>query len=146
MKRIYVATSWRNYRQAEVVKMLRLHGHDVYDFRNPTPGKNGFSWKEIDPNYQEWSRIQYLKALEHPVAEDGFWKDMTALESADVVILLLPCGRSAHLELGWAVGAGKPTAIIEYGNHAARSPELMYKMVDRVCISDAELQLWIEGP
>ena len=27
----------------------------------------------------------------------------------DTFVLVLPCGRSAHLELGWAVGQGKRT-------------------------------------
>ena len=35
MSRIYVASSWRNKYQPEVVAALRKAGHGVYDFRNP---------------------------------------------------------------------------------------------------------------
>ena len=49
------------------------------------------------------------------------------MEWADAFVLLMPCGRSAHLEAGWAIGAGKPTAILL----SAGEPELMYKMADR---------------
>lgn len=35
MTRIYVASSWRNKYQPEVVAALRKAGHKVYDFRNP---------------------------------------------------------------------------------------------------------------
>lgn len=33
--RIYVASSWRNTHQPEVVAKLRELGHEVYDFREP---------------------------------------------------------------------------------------------------------------
>lgn len=40
--KIYVASSWRNNRQPDVVKFLRDLGHEVYDFKNPKPGDDGF--------------------------------------------------------------------------------------------------------
>ena len=54
---------------------------------------------------------------------------------ADAFVLVMPCGRSAHLELGWAAGAGKPTAILLSDGE----PELMYKMVDDICVSIDEV-------
>lgn len=36
--KIYVASSWRNQYQPEVVATLRAVGHEVYDFKNPRPG------------------------------------------------------------------------------------------------------------
>lgn len=56
---------------------------------------------------------------------------------ADVCVLVMPCGRSAHLEAGWFVGAGKPTLILlENGE-----PELMYRMVgtNNICVSLIDL-------
>ncbi len=38
MARIYVASSWRNDFQTEVVKRLRAEGHEVYDSKNPPKG------------------------------------------------------------------------------------------------------------
>ena len=35
MPKIYVASSWRNPYQPEVVAALKKAGHEVYDFRNP---------------------------------------------------------------------------------------------------------------
>lgn len=35
MAKIYVASSWRNPYQPEVVAALRKTGYEVYDFRNP---------------------------------------------------------------------------------------------------------------
>ena len=35
MAKIYVASSWRNVFQQDVVAILRDLGHEVYDFKNP---------------------------------------------------------------------------------------------------------------
>ncbi len=110
--RIYVASSWRNPHQQTVVAELRQAGHDIYDFRNPRPGDTGFAWSEIDPDWMKWSPETFRKCLNHPIAKAGFTSDMEALTACDACVLVLPCGRSAHLELGWAAGAGKRTAIL----------------------------------
>ena len=127
---IYVASSWRNERQQDVVAALRRAGYDVYDFKNPAPGDHGFAWSTIDPAWQSWSPVAFRDALKHPIAAAGFAKDMDALMSCDACVLVLPCGRSAHLELGWAAGAGKHTVVLL----APGEPELMLKMVDDICL------------
>lgn len=127
--RIYVASSWRNPKQPEVIERLRSIGHEVYDFRNPSPGNTGFSWSEIDPNWQDWDASCYLAALDHPLAEAGFHSDFQAMEWADVCVLVQPCGRSAHLEMGWFIGRCK-TTIMMLDDHI--EPELMVKMCDEV--------------
>ena len=58
-KKIYVASSWRNEFQPEVVKTLRALGHEVYDFRNPPHGRGGFQWSSIGEDWLEWSAEQY---------------------------------------------------------------------------------------
>jgi len=127
--KIYVASSWRNDHQPAVVSDLREAGHDVYDFRHPREGDNGFHWSEIDPSWITWTRAEYRDALHHPVAQAGYVKDLAAMEWADAFVLVQPCGRSAHLELGWACGRGKRTIILL----ADGEPELMAKMADHIC-------------
>lgn len=129
-RKVYVASSWRNPFQKEVVEALRLSGHLVYDFRNPRPGIGGFSWAEIDPNWKAWSAKEYVAALDHPIAKEGFSFDFNAMKWADAFLLVLPCGRSAHLELGWAAGQGKQTLIL---TRDGEEPELMAKMCDHIC-------------
>jgi nucleoside 2-deoxyribosyltransferase len=128
VKKIYVASSWRNQQQQEVVRALRARGNDVYDFKNP-PGRTSFSWKEIDPNWEKWTVQEYMDALYSREAEAGFKSDMDALRACDVCVYVLPCGRSASLELGWACGAGKFTIALL----ADAEPELMIKMCDYIC-------------
>ena len=133
--KVYVASSWRNELQPEVVRAIRAAGHEVYDFRHPEPGNDGFHWSAIDPDWKGWDADQFRTALDHPVAESGFRLDMTALASADATVLVLPCGRSAHLELGFAVGCEQATcALLVEGE-----PELMYKMVDHLATSIADV-------
>lgn len=131
--KIYLASSWRNPYQPATVELLRTAGHEVYDFQHPPGGDHlGFSWSEIDPAWRDWQPDEYLEALEHPTAVAGFESDFGAMEWADAGVLLLPCGRSAHLEAGWMVGAGKPVLIVlddeEFPAPGGSNPELMYKM------------------
>jgi hypothetical protein len=99
------------------------------------------------PNYKEGSERapvdEYLNALTHPLAESGFAFDFSAMQKADTFILILPCGRSAHLELGWAVGQGKKTIILLDG--PVVTPELMYKMVDHLVTDLPQLMEVLNG-
>lgn len=126
MSRVYVASSWRNEYQPAVVEMLRSVGHDVYDFRNP-PNGSGFSWRAADPTYIPGSKCDfdtYVRLLGSPVARKGFESDMQALVDADVVVYVLPCGRSASWEFGYAMGQGKGCYVLWIGEH---EPDLMFR-------------------
>jgi hypothetical protein len=135
--RVYVASSWRNARHPEVVEALREDGHEVYDFRNPPNPRGGFSWSEIDPRAprtvvgspkMHLPAADIIEMLAHPRAGDGFASDMGALRWCEALVLVLPCGRSAHLEAGWAAGAGKLTVgLLDDGE-----PDLMWKMLDHI--------------
>lgn len=140
-RRIYVASSWRNSLQPRAVSILRESGHEVYDFRNPQEGNKGFAWEAIDPDWKQWTPEEYRRNLSDPIAEEGFKFDFDAMRWADTFVLVMPCGRSAHLELGWAVGAGKKTLILLSDDE----PELMYKLIDRICIDFTELVAELEA-
>lgn len=143
-KLIYVASSWRNNFQMAIVEILRAAKFEVYDFKNP-PNGTGFSFHETRLNQgraadRPVAAENYLTALRHPRAVEGFQSDLDAMEWADTFVLVLPCGRSAHLELGWAVGAGKRTAILL---EDPCTPELMYKMVDHLAPNVMDLLGWL---
>lgn len=137
--RIYVASSWRNERQPAVVQALRDVGHEVYDFRNPEPGDHGFSWTQcaLTPEHLKDPKLFRDKVLAHPIARSGFNKDMNALAAANTTVLVLPCGRSAHLELGWAAGRGQRTVVLL--DDPMSEPELMYLMNTAICTTMAEV-------
>ncbi len=122
--KIYVASSWRNLLQPEIVAALESAGHDVYDFRHPGPGLKGFAWSEIDPAWEAWSPAQYRAALRHPIAVAGYGHDIGALRACDACVLVLPSGRSASWEFGYAMGHGKRAAVVQF---EPSEPELMYR-------------------
>lgn len=145
---IYVASSWRNPMQPAICATLRAVGLDHYDFRNPEGG-TGFSWKQVKPGSTpgvahkgaDLETIEdYLAMVHHPIATAGFAADFAAMQRADTFVLVLPCGKSAHLELGWAVGAGKRTAVLL---EEPCEPELMYRMVDYLAPSLVDLLGWL---
>ena len=151
MTSVYVASSWRNELQPAVVHELRRAGFDVYDFRNP-PNRTGFSWSHIglkhskplddtDPSTPDLAHADdFLDALDHPRAHEGFNSDFEAMQAADIIVMALPCGKSAHLELGWGVGANKTTAILL---DDPCTPELMYLAADYVATSLRDLVDWL---
>lgn len=137
MSRIYVASSWRNAYQPSVVDRLREAGHQVYDFRNPPSGVKGFAWSEIDPDWQNWKAERYRELLlTHPIASLGFVTDLRGMQWADTCVLVLPCGRSAHLEAGWFAGQGKRCLIL---TRDGEEPELMALLATDICVSVNEV-------
>lgn len=136
--RIYVASSWRNDFQPEVVNRLRSLGHEVYDFKD----SEGFHWTEVDPDWKQWPENvkNYIRGLSHPCAERGFNRDMMALRECDVCIMVMPCGPSASMEMGWAVGSGRRVAVYI---PATREPDLMVKMAELVTDSFDEIEAWL---
>jgi hypothetical protein len=128
-RKIYLASSWRNKYQPPVVAMLRQHGHDVYDYRHPTSNYDGFKWSEVDQDWLTWTPKKFAELITtNPIALHGFSYDKAALDWCDTCVLLLPSGRSAHLEAGYAAGQGKKVAVLLYED--GFEPELMYLLCD----------------
>lgn len=149
-RKVYVASSWANDRQLDIVLMLRKAGHEVYDFKNPTEADTGFHWSQVGMESYNRSAGQltvpvaeYLQGIKHPIAEAGFKSDLDAMKWADTCVLVLPCGRSAHLELGWFVGKSKPTCILLDGPFV--TPELMYKMVNKITSEETKMVEWVDS-
>lgn len=133
--KIYVASSWRNEYQPKVVQLLREAGHEVYDFKNPSDDWKGFAWSAIDEDWEYWSPETFREKLSHPLAEQGYNHDFNAMQWADACVMVMPCGRSAHAEIGWMAGAGKITIALI----TEEEPELMYKLFSAVCVNMDEV-------
>lgn len=139
MKRIYVASSWRNEGYEYLVNRLRNGGHEVWDWRNPPNSQPGFKWSEIDPDYKHGDPVDtdtYRNWLLHPAAERGFANDRDGMMWAQIGVLLLPAGRSAHTEAGYMRGYGKPVFVLRPND---QEPDLMYKLFNGVFSSIPEL-------
>lgn len=120
----YVASSWRNSLQPAIVHALRRCGHEVYDFKNP-PGQAGFGWEQI-MTYELGGKVApdvYREALKHPIARAGYASDIGALRWCEAVVYVMPCGRSASWEFGYAMGQGKAGYVVMFGDD---EPDLMF--------------------
>jgi hypothetical protein len=125
--KVYVASSWKNHLQPAIVHIIRIAGHEVYDFRNPAPGNTGFKWQSIDPDWKPGDKQnaeQYKILLASPVAESGYKLDITALKECDLCVLVMPAGRSACWEFGFAMGQGKKGIVVWFGEE---EPDLMFR-------------------
>ena len=106
----FVASRWRN--KDEVLRLvhgLRDKGKSVYCFLD-APHQSMYRLQE-DPEKAmqvfeslDWKTDKYIKEV--------FEKDMDAERNANNFILLLPAGKSAHVEAGAAYGFGKHLILV----------------------------------
>lgn len=129
MLKIYLASSWRNRDMLIKLAGLLRRSHEVDCFceeeRNRKAGR-----KMLDPSKFKKEFMTQITALDHPAVVDCFWANKEAIDGADIVLLIHPCGHSAHLEAGYAVGRGKELYIFvqeKFGEYDA-----MNLMADRV--------------
>ena len=66
--------------------------------------------------------------MKNLVVFKAFQEDRKMIDWADAVILILPSGRSSHLEAGYAVGRGKKLFIL--GGFERGEFETMYGFAD----------------
>lgn len=131
--RIYLASSWKMKDVVlELASTLRDEGHSVDSFCDDANGRISFNWSElIESMKTEGSDISQLDAIEmmkHWRVKEAFEEDKRWIDWADVLIMLMPCGRSSHLEAGYAVGAGKKMYII--GGFEKGEFDTMYGFAD----------------
>ena len=136
MARIYISSSWKNKHHQALVALLRKHGHKVYDFQHPNGRNDRNVWEGVTSKlrlstaYQQGilSGSDYDCMLEEEDVQNRFDEHFKAMSDADTCILLLPCGRSSHVEAGYMAGAGKRVFVYDTSTHV--TPELMYLIFD----------------
>ncbi len=135
--KIYLASSWKNKRIIDVIaKQLKNLGYEVDNFTDPSSGRFVFSWKELPQ--KTLSNLNAKTFLEDWRAQKAFKEDKKNIDWADAVIMIMPCGRSSHLELGYAAGKGKQTVIYYPSGFTKGEFETMYGFADLItsCIED----------
>ena len=105
---IYLIGSLRNPKVPEIAKRLRQEGIEVFaEWFAAGPEADDY-WKA----YEQSQGYSYIEALSRPAAKNVFAFDRTNLDRSSTVVLVLPAGRSGHLELGYGIGSGKPGYIL----------------------------------
>ena len=147
--RIYLASSWKNMEEVrKVAEDLRVLSFvEVDDFTDESLGRFVFSIDDLSEEYRtvpgkvmpSSSYALAIKFLEDERAQKAFSEDVSRIDWADVLILILPCGRSAHMELGYAAGHGKKIIVYAPAGFSRDDCEVMYGFADLLTYSLAEI-------
>ena len=109
----FIASRWRNRDKVlELVKQLRERNKTVFSFFEGSKKVFSIFDSKLDPesvmkkfeSTKKWQKDQRVRKI--------FEKDVEGLKKAKVLILLLPAGKSAHIEAGVAYGLGKKCILI----------------------------------
>ena len=96
----------------DLVKKLRAKGQSVYCFIESDASISHCGDVGADPE-QAMKDFEAISDWQHdPGVRTIFEADMDALRDAENVILLLPAGKSSHLEAGVAYGLGKHLILV----------------------------------
>jgi hypothetical protein len=106
--KLYLIGSLRNPLIPKIGNELRDAGHEVFDDWYAAGPEADDYWKE----YEQARGRTFEEALKGEAARHVFSFDLDHLNDAEAVVLALPAGKSGHLELGFAIGKGKPGFIL----------------------------------
>jgi len=127
---VYLIGSLRNPEVPKVADELRRAGFEVFD-----------DWYAAGPEADDyWQKYEiarghtYAQALQGYAARHVFDFDCTHLTRCDLGVLMLPAGKSGHLELGYMAGMGKRTAILL--DKVPERYDVMYKFASAGVHSD----------
>ncbi len=129
---IYLIGSLRNPEVPKLADAIRRQtGQEVFDDWYAAGPEADDYWRD----YEKGRGHDYRQGLAGLAAKHVFDFDLYHLNRADAGVLLLPAGRSGHLELGFLIGKGKPGFIL------LDNPDrwdVMYKFA-QVCFTQEEL-------
>lgn len=106
--KLYLVGSLRNAEIPNIATALRARGYEVFDDWYAAGPEADDCWKK----YEQERGHDYVAALEGHAARHVFEFDKKYLDACDAVVLVLPAGKSGHLEFGYCIGQGKPGVIL----------------------------------
>lgn len=130
---IYVIGSLRNEEIPNVATALRSVGLDAFDDWFAAGPEADDYWKK----YEKSRGHEYQEALRGYAAKHVFDFDKSHLDRCDAAVLVLPAGKSGHLELGYFIGTGKPGYILLDGQDDRF--DVMYQFAERVFNNKEEM-------
>lgn len=124
---IYLIGSLRNPRIPQIANELRAAGYEVFDEWYSAGCDADEKWRD----YERQRGHDLVEALKGYPARHVFEFDRRHLLRAHEVVLVLPAGKSGHLELGVALGLGKPGYVLLDANPDRY--DVMYQFANGVC-------------
>lgn len=138
--KLYLIGSLRNDRIPKLAERLREELPDVEifdDWYSAGPEADDF-WKE----YEQGKNKTYKEALKGYAAKHVFEFDKHHLDTSSHCILVLPAGKSGHMEVMYAKYAvGAKTAILLDPTDIRW--DVMYQFVDGVLDNDDQIKDWV---
>lgn len=109
MKAIYLIGSMKNELVPKVANVIEKElGIEAFcDWHSPGPEADDY-WKA----FEKLRGRDFKQSFHGPHAKHVFEFDKQHLDRCDGTLLVMPAGKSAHLELGYMVGRGKPGWIL----------------------------------
>ena len=133
MKSIYLIGALKNNKIPLLGNALRAEGFEVFDdWISPGP--------EADQFLLEYERTRghgYKEALKGYAAQHNFTFDKEHLDRCDIAVMVMPCGKSGHTELGYVRGCGKPGYIL-FESEPDRM-DLMYNFATDIFFNQEDL-------
>lgn len=127
--KIYLAGSFKNiFNCRGVGELLRAHFSSVYVFCDAEEDAYRESMAVREGGREK--TMTMIDAVHDATVNNIYQANRLALDWCDAVIVLLPCGKSAHLEAGYVIGKGKPAFVI--GEPILGEWDAMYCMLNGV--------------
>ncbi len=131
MTQIYLLGSLRNPKVPQLAEELRLEGFKVFDDWYAAGPEADDKWQD----YEESRERDFEEALRSGAAASHvFGYDLYHMNQSDLVVMLMPCGKSGHLEFGYARGQAMPGFIYFDGGEPDRW-DVMYKYATDVAFT-----------
>ncbi|TXH14485.1 MAG: hypothetical protein E6R03_09160 [Hyphomicrobiaceae bacterium] len=106
--KVYIIGSLRNPQVPLLGNFLRGHGWEVFEDWYAAGPEADDKWMA----YEQGRGHTFAEALKGPAAQHVFQFDKHHLDTSDIVVLMMPAGKSGHLEFGYAIGQGKKGFIL----------------------------------
>lgn len=139
MKLIYLIGSLRNPKIPLFGNQLRDAGFHVFDDWYSAGPEADDHWQV----YEKGRGHTLADALQGFAADNVFSFDRRHLDQCDAGILMLPAGKSGHLELGYLLGQGKRGYVL-YEEEPERW-DVMYRFANAVFFNQDELVKHLES-
>lgn len=129
---IYIMGSLRSPDVPTIAQQLRqTTDHEIFDDWHSAGRHADDAWRD----YERRRGHSYMVALTRHPARHTFALDQFHLHRAHGGILVLPAGRSAHLEAGIMAGQGKPTFLLLHNGKEPARFDVMTQFFSHVCPS-----------
>ena len=140
MTSIYLIGSLRNEAVPKLANAIReATGAEVFDCWYAAGPEADDYWQK----YATQRNQSYEEALRDYPAQHVFQYDKRHLTRCDAAVLVLPTGKSGHMEFGWFMGrreaVGLPVNGFIYAPEDVGRYDVMYAFSTRVCTTESDL-------